>query len=134
MWRAESDVFSLTVTDGTTPSAPATITIEIVDDVPTAVAGAALTVLETAGATAGANLLANDTQGADGATLTHVDFGNGFVAITAGLRLAAGLPSRPRAGRGHLRVLHQWRLDVRPGSQCVSDGSDRQLLVSDHGR
>ena len=35
--------------------------------------GPALTVMETDGVTAGTNLLANDTQGADGATVTAVD-------------------------------------------------------------
>ena len=33
---AETDVFTLTASDGTTNSAPATVTITIVDDVPSA--------------------------------------------------------------------------------------------------
>ncbi|MBS7724339.1 hypothetical protein I0E51_03845 [Pseudomonas lalucatii] len=63
----ESDVFSLTVSDGTASSAPASIVIDIVDDVPTAHVdsntvneGALLTVNAAAG------VLSNDVAGADG--------------------------------------------------------------------
>lgn len=78
--------FSVGVTDADGDAAPAgSLTITIVDDVPHAVADAALTVLETAGATAGVNLLANDARGADGATVTGVNFndGGGLHAIAA---------------------------------------------------
>ena len=50
---------------------------------PQANPGPALTVIETDGVTSGTNLLANDIQGADGATVTAVDLGNGFQAIAA---------------------------------------------------
>ncbi|ANG62534.1 hypothetical protein A8C75_08570 [Marinobacterium aestuarii] len=70
---AETDVFSLTVFDGTENSAPATITIEIVDDVPDAdpdsgdvTEGATLVVDAVAG------VLVNDAEGADGASLQGV--------------------------------------------------------------
>ena len=49
----------------------------------TANSGPALTVIETDGVTSGTNLLANDVQGADGATVTAVDLGGGFQAIAA---------------------------------------------------
>ncbi|MGN6536847.1 MAG: beta strand repeat-containing protein, partial [Mesorhizobium sp.] len=73
----ETDRFEISVSDGSTTSAPAQLVVNIVDDVPTAHAGPDLSVVETAGATAGANLLANDVKGADGATLTGVDFNDG---------------------------------------------------------
>ena len=78
---AESFTYRVTDADGNT--ATGTITVNIVDDVPTANAGPALTVIETDGVTSGTNLLANDVQGADGATVTAVDLGSGFQAIAA---------------------------------------------------
>ncbi|TPM92570.1 VCBS domain-containing protein, partial [Mesorhizobium sp. B2-1-3A] len=63
----ETDVFGLTVTDKTGANAPAAITIEIVDDVPTAnadfgnVTEGALLQVNTAG-----GVLSNDVPGADG--------------------------------------------------------------------
>ncbi|AKR54916.1 T1SS secreted agglutinin RTX [Devosia sp. H5989] len=70
--------------DGDT-SAAGNLVINIVDDAPQAFSDVAMSVLETAGATNGTNLLANDHQGADGATVTAVDFGLGlgFQAISA---------------------------------------------------
>jgi T1SS-143 domain-containing protein len=67
------------------------VNINVQDDVPLAAAGPAMTVAETDGSTAGVNLLANDTKGADGATVTHVNFGSGFVAITTGTDLGSGV-------------------------------------------
>ena len=62
-----------------------TVNINVQDDVPTANSGPAMTVIETDGVTSGTNLLANDVPGADGATVTAVDFGlgGGFQAIAA---------------------------------------------------
>ncbi|MES2905712.1 MAG: Ig-like domain-containing protein, partial [Pseudomonadota bacterium] len=71
--------------------ATATVTVNVTDDVPTAVADLSLTVTESDGATSGVNLLTNDTQGADGATVTHVDLGSGFVALTSGANLGGGV-------------------------------------------
>ncbi|WP_291865952.1 DUF5801 repeats-in-toxin domain-containing protein [Bradyrhizobium sp.] len=94
------DSFTYSVTDANGNTTTGSITVDIVDDIPTATVGAALTVLETAGVTAGTNLLANDTQGADGATLTHVDLGAGFVAITTGTPSAGGFSFTPAGGQG----------------------------------
>ncbi|QUS39179.1 VWA domain-containing protein [Tardiphaga alba] len=70
--------FAVVVTDADGDTAPAgNLVITIVDDAPVAVAGPNFTVAETASATTGVNLLANDTQGADGAKLTHVSFDGG---------------------------------------------------------
>ncbi|MBR1251493.1 VCBS domain-containing protein, partial [Bradyrhizobium sp. AUGA SZCCT0169] len=74
---------SVIVTDVDGDSATSSVNIAIVDDVPTAAAGPGLTVVETDGITPGTNLLANDTQGADGATVTAVNIGSGFQAIAA---------------------------------------------------
>ena len=72
-----------TDTDGDTTTG--TVNINVQDDVPTANSGPAMTVIETDGVTSGTNLLANDVPGADGATVTAVDFGlgGGFQAIAA---------------------------------------------------
>ena len=73
------------VTDSDADTLPVSFNVTIVDDVPQANAGPALTVIETDGVTSGTNLLANDVQGADGATVTAVDFGlgGGFQTIAA---------------------------------------------------
>src|SRR3546814_14243689 len=59
-----------------------TITIDVVDDVPTAADDAGLSVAED-GADIGGNVLTNDTPGADGATLTSVTIGGVTTAINA---------------------------------------------------
>jgi len=94
------DVFTYTATDANGNTVTGTIEVDIVDDVPTARAGAAMNVLETDGQTNGTSLLANDTQGADGATLTHVNLGSGFVAITTGTSLGGGVYSFSISGIG----------------------------------
>ncbi|MBL0925740.1 MAG: hypothetical protein IBJ12_14905, partial [Sphingomonadaceae bacterium] len=78
-------IFSIgyTVTDIDLDSTPGTLTISIDDDVPTAIDDLARSVVEGA-APIGGNVLANDAQGADGATLTHVNLGSGMVAISSG--------------------------------------------------
>ena len=78
----ETDVFTLTVFDGTATSAPATITIDIVDDIPTAVAN---TNSVTEGGIVTGNVLTDGTDdvfGADGPTTT-VPAG-GIVGVAAG--------------------------------------------------
>ncbi|KFC65736.1 putative Calcium binding hemolysin protein [Bosea sp. LC85] len=72
-----------TDSDGTT--ATGTVNVAVSDDVPDAVDDAGQTVAEDAAGTIGGNLLTNDEQGADGATLTAVDFGlgNGQEAIAS---------------------------------------------------
>jgi VCBS repeat-containing protein len=78
-------IFSIgyTVTDVDLDSTPGTLTISIDDDVPTAIDDLARNVVEGAAAING-NVLTNDAQGADGATLTHVNLGSGMVEITSG--------------------------------------------------
>jgi VCBS repeat-containing protein len=83
--NTETEAFSYTATDANGNAVTGSIIVNIVDDIPLAQAGATLTVLETAGDTSWTNLLANDTKGADGATVTAVDLGMGagFQAISS---------------------------------------------------
>lgn len=69
--EANRDVFTYTVTDINGNTTTGTINVSIVDDVPTAVSETARSVAEDA-ADIGGNVLSNDTQGADGATVTSV--------------------------------------------------------------
>ncbi len=71
---------SLTDTDG--DSTTNVLSINIIDDVPTARADPAIIVAEDA-ANVGGNLLDDDTQGADGATVTSVMIGATTTAIAA---------------------------------------------------
>ncbi|MCA1661515.1 MAG: VCBS domain-containing protein, partial [Novosphingobium sp.] len=59
-----------------------TIVVNVRDDIPTARADAPITVAED-GANVGGNLLANDTQGADLATVTTVTIGGTTTAVAA---------------------------------------------------
>ncbi|KRA97542.1 hypothetical protein ASD83_10470 [Devosia sp. Root685] len=65
------------ITDADASQANGTLTINFNDDVPTANSGAALSIFETDTEKSGENLLLNDAQGADGATVTAVSFDNG---------------------------------------------------------
>ncbi|WP_161566003.1 VCBS domain-containing protein [Caenibius tardaugens] len=86
----ESDVFTLTVSDGTASSAPATITIEIVDDVPNAVDDGPYTVIEDNPANVvSGNVMTNDLHpngepGAD-TPVTFVGWSAGDAADIAAL-------------------------------------------------
>ncbi len=85
----ETDVFSLTVTDGTATSAPATLTIGIIDDIPTAYAD---TNSAGEGAIVTGNVLTDGTDdvfGADGPTATTPAGG------VVGVRAAAGDTTTP---------------------------------------
>jgi len=59
------------------------ISVNITDDVPTAVDDALQTLAEDAAGTIGGNVMANDTQGADGASVTSVNIGGVDHAIAA---------------------------------------------------
>lgn len=72
--------YSITDADGTT--APGALTITLDDDAPTATDDGLTNVAEN-GANIGGNVLSNDSPGADGATMTRVNIGAGFVAIAA---------------------------------------------------
>lgn len=74
--------FAVVLTDVDNDTANGTLSVNIIDDVPTAAADAAIIVAEDA-APVGGNLLANDTRGADGATVTSVTIGATTAAIAA---------------------------------------------------
>ncbi|MGB3071706.1 MAG: Ig-like domain-containing protein [Ottowia sp.] len=84
---AETDAFTVTVTDSDGDPASAPLTIEIVDDVPTARNDSATQATENASIIV--NALANDTRGADGVNLTtgvsHTSPMNGANAATGTL-------------------------------------------------
>ncbi len=70
------------VTDSDSDQATGSFNINIVDDIPSAVSETAISVAEDA-PDVGGNVLANDTKGADGATLTSVTVGGITTAIAA---------------------------------------------------
>ncbi|WP_046863564.1 DUF5801 repeats-in-toxin domain-containing protein [Microvirga massiliensis] len=111
---ATSVTFPVEVTDADGQPANANLVISIVDDVPTARDDAAKTVAEDGVAIDG-NVLANDTQGADGATLTHVNIGAGFVAITTGVALGGGVYQHANAaGTYTFKADGSWTFDPNP--------------------
>ncbi|KXU30871.1 lysis protein [Sphingobium sp. 22B] len=77
-----AEIFTYQALDGSGNIANGTITIDVVDDVPTAADDTARTVAED-GADISGNVLTNDTQGADGATLTSVTIGGVTTAVNA---------------------------------------------------
>ncbi|WP_143736662.1 beta strand repeat-containing protein, partial [Erythrobacter dokdonensis] len=86
--------FEVIVTDTDGSDATASLDVRIIDDVPSAVSGAVLTLDETAGVTAGVNLLANDTLGADGAVLSQISIDGGttwFDIASVGTTTVTGL-------------------------------------------
>lgn len=79
---AAVETFTFNVTDEFGNVTQNVVTIDVVDDVPIARAAPSITVAEDATAISG-NLLANDSVGADGATVTHVTIGGIAVAVAA---------------------------------------------------
>ncbi len=61
----ETNVFTLTTSDGTVSSSPASITIEIVDDTPSALNDGPSGVVEDGASSLSGNVLSNDSSGAD---------------------------------------------------------------------
>jgi hypothetical protein len=92
-------------------SATATVNVTVSDDVPTAVADTARTVAEDAVGTIGGNVLTNDTQGADGAVVTHVNLGTGFVAITSGSLVAGAYQFTTAKGVYTFKADGSWTFD-----------------------
>ena len=76
------ETFTYLVTDAFGNVTQNVIVIDVVDDVPVARAAPSITVAEDAAAISG-NLLANDTLGADGATVTAVTVGSAVIVVAA---------------------------------------------------
>ncbi|MCY7338414.1 MAG: Ig-like domain-containing protein, partial [Sphingomonas bacterium] len=92
--------FALVVTDADGDvSPPANLVISIIDDAPIAALDSLQTVAEDA-ANIGGNVRSNDLQGADGAVVTHINLGSGFVLITSGVDLTGGVYQFTKAGVG----------------------------------
>ncbi|WP_346064029.1 retention module-containing protein, partial [Halomonas salifodinae] len=83
------DVFAVTVTDSDGDTDDTSLTIDVLDDGPVAVDESPSVLTEGDAAISG-NLLTNDSEGADGATVTHVDVGSGFVTLGSGTDLGGG--------------------------------------------
>lgn len=79
---ALGESFAVTIIDSDGSGATASLDVQILDDAPVAQSGPSITVAEDAAAITG-NLLANDTQGADGAVVTSVSIGGVNVAVGA---------------------------------------------------
>jgi VCBS repeat-containing protein len=79
---ALTESFAIAIVDSDGSTATASLDVRVVDDVPVARSAPSITVAEDAPAISG-NLLANDTRGADGATVTSVTIGSTVVAIAA---------------------------------------------------
>ncbi len=80
---ATSDSFAIVVTDIDGDISNGVLAIDIIDDAPIAVDDLAITLAEDAPGTVGGNVLANDTQGADGAVVTSVTIGGITTTINA---------------------------------------------------
>ncbi len=76
------ETFTYNVTDAFGNVTQNVIVIDVIDDVPVARSAPSITVAEDAAAISG-NLLADDTQGADGAAVTSVTIGGVVVAVAA---------------------------------------------------
>ncbi|MFC7090953.1 hypothetical protein ACFQH5_15490, partial [Halomonas salifodinae] len=80
---------NVVATDSDGDTAVGAVNPKVVDDVPDAVDESPSVLTEGDAAISG-NLLTNDTEGADGATVTHVDLGSGFVALSSGTDFGGG--------------------------------------------
>jgi len=117
---------SLTDTDG--DNTTDTLSVRIVDDVPVANAGPALVVDETAGPTAGTNLLANDVQGADGATVTAVSFdgGSSWTPIPV-----VGTVVTTAQGVYNFSPNGNWTFDPTPNPSAANQNADFTYEITD---
>ena len=103
-----------------------TIVIDVVDDVPVAVAGSAVTVAEDAPLVSG-NLLDNDTLGADSATVTSVNISGVNIAILADeiTVYANALGTYTFDAEGN------WTFDPKPASSAVPLVADFSYTITD---
>ncbi|WP_043230393.1 T1SS-143 repeat domain-containing protein, partial [Bosea sp. LC85] len=129
--------FALVVSDADGDPAPAgSLVINIVDDAPDAVGDAGQTVAEDAAGTIGGNLLTNDTQGADGATLTHVQLpGSGaMVPLTTGVLVGGAYQFTTALGVYSFQANGAWAFDPAPGqanAAGISAGFSYQIIDGD---
>jgi VCBS repeat-containing protein len=123
---AGADSFTYTVTDAFGNSTQNTITIDIIDDVPIARADSAIIIAEDAATLAG-DLLANDTPGADGASLTSVTINGVTVAIAA-----SGTTTHNNAfGTYSFDASGAWSFDPKPSSSASALDAGFSYTITD---
>ncbi len=119
--------FPVVITDVAGQQNPqADFVVKLIDDAPVAKAGAELAVKETDGVTDGVNLLADDIQGADGATVTHVSFdGTNWNEIGEGPFDIAGV------GRFAFTADGRWTLDPVVNSSASDVSGSFRYRITD---
>ena len=103
----------------------------MLDDAPVAADETVQVVAEDAEGTISGNVLTNDTPGADGASLTHVELpgGGGFVAITTGTQGPDGVFSfTVGVGTYTFKADGGWTFD--PANNQVSPSSAASITAS----
>jgi T1SS-143 domain-containing protein len=115
---SENDIFLdfgemivATDNDGDIATGTGNLFIRIDDDSPSAFAETARTVAEDAVGTIDGNVLTNDAQGADGAVVTHVNLGSGFVAITSGTLVSGAYQFSTPKGVYTFKADGSWTFD-----------------------
>ena len=123
---AGADSFTYTVTDAFGNSTQNSITIDIIDDVPIARADSAIIIAEDAATLAG-DLLANDTPGADGASLTSVIINGVTVTIAA-----SGTTTHSNAfGTYSFDASGAWSFDPKPSSSASALDAGFSYTITD---
>jgi VCBS repeat-containing protein len=120
------DSFSYTATDVFGNVTTNTVTIDVVDDVPVARADPEIVIAEDAPTISG-DLLANDTQGADGASLTSVVINGVTVAIAA-----TGTTTHSNAfGSYSFDASGAWSFDPVPSSSAAALSAGFTYTITD---
>jgi len=118
--------FVVTLTDVDNDTTSSTLSVNIIDDVPTARPDADIVVAED-GPAVGGNLLTNDTRGADGATVTSVTIGATTTAInavgTTTITTANGVYTFTAAGA--------WTFDPNPVSNAAAVNAGFSYTITD---
>jgi VCBS repeat-containing protein len=122
-----AETFTVQVTDTNGNSVTTTVTVDVIDDVPTARADPAIVVAEDIAGTVSGNLLDDDTQGADGATVTSVTIGATTTAIAATgntvITTANGVYTFNAAG--------VWTFDPNPVSNAAAVNAGFSYTITD---
>jgi large repetitive protein len=120
------DSFSYTVTDAFGNTTVNIVTIDVVDDVPVARAEPAITIAEDAPTISG-DVFANDTMGADGATLTSVVINGVTIAISV-----TGTTTHSNAfGTYSFDATGAWSFNPVPSSSAVALNAGFSYTITD---
>lgn len=123
---ATADSFAVQVTDVDGDSSSANLVVGIIDDVPTAVNDDLVSVAEDAAGTVGGNVLANDTQGADDASVVSVTIDGTVHAVdpTAGVTVITGEGTYVIGADGN------WTFDPATGQNQTSGPIDTSFTYT----